>query len=202
MAFGADSAWYGSFSNSQNSGFSAYAGKLVNNGGILPIPVFVFAAYELMFAIVTISIVSGAIADRAKFLSWVVFVILFSSFVYFPVAHWVLCYGHRDALGTVTGAGYLAAIGTEDFAGGSAVHVNAGAASLALVIILGPRNKVVYGQPAQQFPHSIPLIVIGTVILWFGWFGFTSGSALEASDLASLAFINTFVSSCSAMIGW
>jgi Amt family ammonium transporter len=165
------------------------------NGATYNIPTLAFAMFQLMFAIITPALISGAIADRAKFLGWSVFVTLWTTIVYFPVAHWVFDFG--DANGDH--AGWLAHKGVEDFAGGTAVHINAGAAGLALAIVLGKRN----GWPKAQFkPHNLPLVMLGAGLLWFGWFGFNAGSALGANGLASLAFTNTQVATAAAMLGW
>ena len=165
------------------------------NGAEYKIPLLVFSMFQLMFAIITPALISGAIADRAKFLGWSVFVTFWTTIVYFPVAHWVFDFG--DANGN--GAGWLAALGVQDFAGGTAVHINAGAAGLALAIILGKRN----GWPNAQFrPHNLPLVMLGAGLLWFGWFGFNAGSALGANGLAGLAFTNTMVCAAAAMLGW
>ena len=118
---GADSPWYGSISL---SGLGSAVNELTNNGGIYPIPLLAFAAFQLMFAIITPALISGAIADRTKFLSWAIFVTIWVSIVYFPVAHWVFAFGNKVG-DTITGAGFLAARGVEDFAGGTAVHINA-----------------------------------------------------------------------------
>ena len=142
--------------------------------------------------------ISGAIADRAKFVSWAVFVAIWSTIVYFPVAHWVFAFGNKVG-DTVTGTGYLAGKGLEDFAGGTAVHINAGAAGLALAIVLGKR--VGWRKEAMR-PHSLPLVLLGSGLLWFGWFGFNAGSALAANGIAGLAFINTQVATAAALIGW
>jgi len=165
------------------------------NGAEYKIPLLVFAMFQLMFAIITPALISGAIADRAKFLGWSVFVTLWTTIVYFPVAHWVFDFGDADG----NGAGWLASLGVQDFAGGTAVHINAGAAGLALAIILGKRN----GWPRAQFrPHNLPLVMLGAGLLWFGWFGFNAGSALGANGLAGLAFTNTMVAAAAAMLGW
>ena len=165
------------------------------NGAEYKIPLLVFAMFQLMFAIITPALISGAIADRAKFLGWSVFVTFWTTIVYFPVAHWVFDFGDADG----NGAGWLAALGVQDFAGGTAVHINAGAAGLALAIILGKRN----GWPNTQFrPHNLPLVMLGAGLLWFGWFGFNAGSALGANGLAGLAFTNTMVCAAAAMLGW
>jgi len=197
LAFGyeANSEWYGSFSL---SGLGDAVNELTNNGGIYPIPLLVFATFQLMFAIITPALISGAIADRAKFVSWTVFVALWVTLVYFPVAHWVFAFGNKVG-DTVTGAGFLAARGVEDFAGGTAVHINAGAAGLALAIVLGRR---IGWQKSPMRPHSLPLVLLGAGLLWFGWFGFNAGSALGANATAGLAFLNTQVATAGALLGW
>ena len=197
LAFGykADSPWYGSFSF---SGLGGVVNDLTNNGGLYPIPVLVFAAFQLMFAIITPAIISGAIADRAKFTSWAIFVAIWSTLVYFPVAHWVFAFGNKVG-DTVTGAGFLAKQGLEDFAGGTAVHINAGAAALALAIVLGKR---VGWRKESMRPHSLPLVMLGSGLLWFGWFGFNAGSALAANGIAALALMNTQVAAAAALAGW
>ncbi len=197
LAFGykADSPWYGSFSF---SGLGGVVDDFTNNGGLYPIPVLVFAAFQLMFAIITPAIISGAIADRAKFTSWAVFVAIWSTLVYFPVAHWVFAFGNKVG-DTVTGAGFLAKQGLEDFAGGTAVHINAGAAALALAIVLGKR---VGWRKESMRPHSLPLVMLGSGLLWFGWFGFNAGSALAANGIAALALMNTQVAAAAALAGW
>lgn len=197
LAFGheADSPWYGSFSF---SGLGGVVDDFTNNGGLYPIPVLVFAAFQLMFAIITPAIISGAIADRAKFTSWAVFVAIWSTLVYFPVAHWVFAFGNKVG-DTVTGTGFLASRGVQDFAGGTAVHINAGAAALALAIVLGKR---VGWRKESMRPHSLPLVMLGSGLLWFGWFGFNAGSALGANGVAALVFMNTQVATGAAVVGW
>ena len=197
LAFGyeANSPWYGSF---KLSGLGDAVNELTNNGGIYPIPLLVFATFQLMFAIITPALISGAIADRAKFVSWTLFVALWVTIVYFPVAHWVFAFGNKVG-DTVTGAGFLASRGVEDFAGGTAVHINAGAAGLALAIVLGRR---IGWQKSPMRPHSLPLVLLGAGLLWFGWFGFNAGSALGANATAGLAFINTQVATAGALLGW
>ncbi|HYF46978.1 MAG TPA: ammonium transporter, partial [Acidimicrobiales bacterium] len=146
-----------------------------------------FAAFQLTFAVITPALISGAVADRMKFAAWALFVPLWAIFVYSPVAHWVF------------GGGWLFDLGALDFAGGAVVHMNAGAAALALVLVLGKRRN----WPREKWPpHSLPLTLLGTGILWFGWFGFNAGSALAANGLAIQAFINTFIAAGAAMIGW
>jgi Amt family ammonium transporter len=165
------------------------------------IPTTVFVAFQAMFAIITVALISGAIADRARFGPWLLFAGLWATIVYFPVAHWVFDFDVKDADGNVTSAGgwianKLLAI---DFAGGTAVHINAGAAGLALAIVLGKR----VGWPKDRMkPHSLPLVVLGAGLLWFGWFGFNAGSALAANTTAGVTFINTTVATCAAMLAW
>ena len=197
LAFGykANSPWYGAISF---SGLGGTVNDFTNNGGLYPIPVLVFAAFQLMFAIITPALISGAIADRAKFASWAVFVAIWSTLVYFPVAHWVFAFGNKVG-DTVTGAGYLAGKGLQDFAGGTAVHINAGAAGLALAIVLGKR---VGWRTESMRPHALPLVMLGSGLLWFGWFGFNAGSALAANGIAALAFMNTQVATAAALAGW
>ena len=197
LAFGfkANSPWYGAISF---SGLGSAVNQLTNNGGVYPIPVLVFAAFQLMFAVITPALISGAIADRTKFTAWAVFVAIWVTIVYFPVAHWVFAFGNKVG-DKVTGAGYLAAKGLEDFAGGTAVHINAGAAGLALALILGKRHG---WRKESMRPHSLPLVLLGSGLLWFGWFGFNAGSALAANGLAGLAFMNTQVATAGALLGW
>ncbi|MEN9411776.1 MAG: hypothetical protein RIQ92_213, partial [Actinomycetota bacterium] len=197
LAFGykAESAWYGNLSF---SGLGGAVNDFTNNGGVYPIPVLVFAAFQLMFAIITPALISGAIADRTKFISWGIFVAIWSTVVYFPVAHWVFAFGNKVG-DVVTGTGFLAGKGVEDFAGGTAVHINAGAAGLALAIVLGKR---IGWRKDPMRPHSLPLVMLGAGLLWFGWFGFNAGSALGANGIAGLAFMNTQVAAAAAIIGW
>jgi Amt family ammonium transporter len=197
IAFGhkADSPWYGGIGL---SGLGSSVNEFANNGGLYPIPLLVFAAFQLMFAIITPALISGAIADRAKFSAWAIFVAIWSTIVYFPVAHWVFAFGNKvgDA---VTGVGYLAGKGVQDFAGGTAVHINAGAAGLALAIVLGKR---IGWRKESMRPHSLPLVMLGAGLLWFGWFGFNAGSSLAANGIAGLAFMNTQVATAGAVLGW
>ena len=197
LAFGhsADSPWYGGIGF---SGFGGMVNDFTNNGGVYPIPVLVFAAFQLMFAIITPALISGAIADRAKFSSWAIFVAIWSTVVYFPVAHWVFAFGNTVG-DTIPGTGYLAGKGLEDFAGGTAVHINAGAAGLALAIVLGKR---IGWRKESMRPHSLPLVMLGAGLLWFGWFGFNAGSSLAANGIAGLAFMNTQVATAGAVLGW
>lgn len=159
--------------------------------GTVPVPAF--AAFQLMFAIITAALISGAVADRARFGAWAVFVAVWATLVYLPVAHWVFFFD--DGQGGWIGD----RLGALDFAGGTAVHVNAGAAALALALVLGRR----IGWPREQLrPHNLPLVLLGAGLLWFGWFGFNAGSAVAANGLAATAFINTQVATAAAALGW
>ncbi|MBX7268486.1 ammonium transporter [Micromonospora sp. Llam7] len=151
------------------------------------IPDLLFAGFQLMFAVITVALISGAIADRAKFGPWLLFAGLWATLVYFPVAHWVW------------GGGWIFELGVLDFAGGTAVHINAGAAALALALVLGRR----VGWPKDKFkPHNLPMVLLGAGLLWFGWFGFNAGSALAANGTAAVSFINTQVATAAAVLGW
>jgi Amt family ammonium transporter len=197
LAFGyeANSQWYGAISL---SGLGSAVNELTNNGGVYPIPLLAFAAFQLMFAIITPALISGAIADRTKFTAWAVFVTVWVTLVYFPVAHWVFAFGNKVG-DNVTGVGFLAARGVEDFAGGTAVHINAGAAGLAMALVVGKR---IGWRKESMRPHSMPLVLIGAGLLWFGWFGFNAGSALGANGVAALALLNTQVATAAAALGW
>jgi Amt family ammonium transporter len=151
---------------------------VAGDGGTLAI-----IAYLGMFAAITPALISGAVADRMKFAAWAVFVPVWSLLVYVPIFKWVF-------------GGWLGQRGSLDFAGGTAIHVNAGIASLAAVLVLGRRK----GDPSP--PHSMPLVMIGTGILWFGWFGFNAGSALAANGQAAQAFMNTFLAAAAAGLAW
>jgi Amt family ammonium transporter len=157
------------------------------------VPTLAFVAFQLMFAIITPALISGAIADRAKFSAWVLFVAVWSLVVYAPIAHWVFFFDDGDG-------GWIAdRLKALDFAGGTAVHMNAGAAAFALALVLGKR----VGWPKNEArPHNVPFIVLGAALLWFGWFGFNAGSAVAANGLASVAFVNTQVATAAAIIGW
>jgi Amt family ammonium transporter len=153
------------------------------------VPESAFAAFQMMFAVITPALIAGAFAERVRFGGYVMFVALWSLIVYAPLAHWVW------------GGGFLGAdgIGALDFAGGTVVHISAGAAALAAALYVGQRR----GYPRGNFaPHNVPMVVLGAGILWFGWFGFNAGSALGANGLASSAFLATHLGAAGAMIGW
>jgi Amt family ammonium transporter len=160
------------------------------------IPQTVFVAFQLMFAIITVALVSGAVADRLKFGSWLVFAGLWATFVYFPVAHWVFAF---DGYTGETGGWIANKLKAIDFAGGTAVHINSGAAGLALAIVLGKRN----GWPKSQFkPHNLPFVMLGAGLLWFGWYGFNAGSATNSGGIAGSTFVTTTIATAAAMLAW
>ena len=161
-------------------------------------PSLAFVAFQATFAIITVALISGAIADRAKFGAWMIFAGLWATIVYFPVANWVFNFTLKD--GKVVDGGWIVnGLGVIDFAGGTAVHINAGAAGLALAIVLGKRFG--FSKGIMQ-PHNVPLTLLGASLLWFGWFGFNAGSELAADGLAAVAFINTLAAPAAAMLGW
>ena len=144
--------------------------------------------FGMTFAAITPALISGAVAGRMKFSAWAIFVPVWSFLVYSPVVYWI--YG---------GEGWIAELPAHDFAGGTAIHINAGAAALALVMVLGPRK----GWPRDvDFPHSLPLVLLGAGILWFGWFGFNAGSALASDITASHAFLTTFLAAAAGLCSW
>jgi Amt family ammonium transporter len=182
-------------------------------GGVVTtfgLPDLTFSSFQVMFAVITVALISGAVADRMKFGSWVAFTVIWSTLVYFPVAHWVFGFGVAEEGGEGAGAsaGLFAAdsggwivnrLGALDFAGGTAVHINAGAAALALVLVLGKRKG--FGREPMR-PHNLPLVMLGSGLLWFGWFGFNAGSALASNGIAALAFMNTQVATAAALVAW
>ncbi|HEU0090444.1 MAG TPA: ammonium transporter [Pseudonocardiaceae bacterium] len=160
------------------------------------IPATVFVAFQAMFAIITVALISGAVADRMRFGPWMMFAALWATIVYFPVAHWVFS---ADGGSAPVGGWIINDLKAIDFAGGTAVHINAGAAALALVLVLGKRR----GWPREAMrPHNLPFVMLGAGLLWFGWFGFNAGSAVAANGVAGVAFINTMVATCAGMLGW
>ena len=160
------------------------------------IPATVFVAFQAMFAIITVALVSGAVADRLRFGPWLAFAAVWATVVYFPVAHWVFS---ADGFSAPKGGWIVNQLKAIDFAGGTAVHINAGAAGLALCLVLGRRR----GWPREAMrPHNLPLVMIGAGLLWFGWFGFNAGSAVASNGVAGITFINTTVATCAAMLGW
>ncbi|SDQ96945.1 ammonium transporter [Thermostaphylospora chromogena] len=150
-------------------------------------PSLVFSVFQMTFAIITVALISGALADRAKFGAWVVFALAWATLVYFPVAHWVW------------GGGWLSGLGIMDFAGGTVVHINAGAAALAVALVLGRR---IGWRKEPMRPHNLTLVLLGAALLWFGWFGFNAGSELAVDMITGLAFMNTQVATAVAAGAW
>jgi Amt family ammonium transporter len=169
----------------QYSGTQTFMAETWGETGI---PLYVFLAFQMMFAVITTALISGAVSDRTRFAGWLVFAAGWATLVYFPVAH------------MVWGGGLIGSrIGALDFAGGTAVHINAGAAALALALVLGRR----VGWPREQFkPHNVPMVALGAALLWFGWFGFNAGSELTADATTAVMFLNTQVATGAAVLGW
>jgi len=152
------------------------------------VPTLAFVAFQMMFAIITPALISGAFAERMKFSAYIAFVLLWSTFVYDPVAHWVWAEG-----------GWLFKMGALDFAGGTVVHLTAGISALACALVIGKR----YGYPQRKpVPHNLTMTLTGAGLLWFGWFGFNAGSALTSGALAALAFMTTQLGAAAGAIGW
>ncbi|MDH6237699.1 ammonium transporter [Cryobacterium sp. CG_9.6] len=168
-------------------------------------PPLAFVAFQATFAILTVALISGAIADRAKFGSWMIFAGIWATVVYFPVASWVFNFGLAED-GSFAYGGWITyglqsvfGLGTIDFAGGTAVHICAGAAALALALVLGKR---VGFQKGVDVAHNPPFVLLGAGLLWFGWFGFNAGSELAADATAALAFVNTIAAPSAALLAW
>jgi Amt family ammonium transporter len=175
----------------------AFLSGLDNSTALIgTIPAGVFIAFQGIFAAITVALISGSIADRAKFGAWMVFAGIWATLVYFPVAHWVFAF---DDFVAKTGGWIANDLGALDFAGGTAVHINAGAAGLALAFILGKR--VGFGKIPMR-PHSLPLVMLGAALLWFGWFGFNAGSAVASNGTAGLALLNTIGATTAAVLSW
>jgi Amt family ammonium transporter len=184
LAFSGTGKWIGDFHQfglnhiwQQGTGFET-----------LTIPPLVFCAFQLMFAIITPALITGATADRLKFGAWTLFSAIWLVVVYAPVAHWVF-----------SPSGWLFKLGALDFAGGTVVHANAGAAALAVILVIGKRK----GWPKERMrPHNVPFVLLGTGLLWFGWFGFNAGSALAANTTSAFAFVNTNTATGAALLAW
>ena len=163
---------------------------------VFTIPSMAFVGFQAVFAIITVALISGAIADRARFGPWMVFAGIWATIVYFPVAHWVFAF---DGAESETGGWIANQLLAIDFAGGTAVHINAGAAGLALALVLGKRRG--FGREPLR-PHNLTLVMAGAGLLWFGWFGFNAGSALSANGQAAEVFVTTLVATGAATLGW
>jgi ammonium transporter, Amt family len=191
LAFGPDWGGHGiigtlhfaGLANVDTQAVPGYAGSLAQS-----IPPLVFVIFQMMFAVITVGLITGSSADRLKFGSFVAFAIAWSILVYAPVAHWVF-----------SPTGWLAKLGAEDFAGGTVVHINAAMGGVALALVAGRRK----GWPQRKMdPHNVPFILLGAGILWFGWFGFNAGSALAANNLSAHAFVNTNTAAAVALLAW
>jgi Amt family ammonium transporter len=189
LAFGGTGKYFGNFDFlfmkdlSTISELPGYTGDFA-----LVIPILAFFAFQMMFAVITPALITGATADRLKFSAYAIIIGVWAVIVYPTIAHWVF-----------SPNGWLFQLGALDFAGGAVIHVNAGVAALAIVLVLGNRK----GWPREAMPpHNLPYTILGTGILWFGWFGFNAGSALAANGLAAQALVNTHLGAASAMCGW
>jgi Amt family ammonium transporter len=179
LAFGSGNAWIGDLSMAFLNGVGLEAKGTI--------PHLLFMAFQGTFAIITAALISGAIVGRMKFSAYMLFISAWVVLVYAPVCHWVW------------GGGWIGAMGALDFAGGAVVHVNAGIAALVAAALLGPRKD--YGRQAF-LPHNVPFVLLGTGLLWFGWFGFNGGSALAANGIAALAFVNTMLAPAATAVVW
>jgi Amt family ammonium transporter len=183
-------SWIGSFS--QYLGNKTFVDELwlatPDSPSGTGIPTYVVLAFQMMFAIITVALISGAVSDRTKFSGWLLFAFGWFTLVYVPVAHWIW------------GGGFIFTdLQALDFAGGTAVHINAGSAALALALVLGKR----VGWPKESFkPHNVPFVALGAGLLWFGWFGFNAGSELTADSTTAIAFVNTQVATAAGLLGW
>src|SRR4051794_34370337 len=183
------------FGLSKLMGTNGVDGGFQSTSLVFTIPSMAFVAFQAVFAIITVALISGAIADRARFGPWMLFSGIWATIVYFPVAHWVFDF----STDTHTGGWIANNLKAIDFAGGTAVHINAGVAGLALAIVLGKR--VGFGRDPMR-PHNLTLVMTGAGLLWFGWFGFNAGSALAANNAASVVWVNTMVATGAASLGW
>jgi Amt family ammonium transporter len=193
LAFGTNSSAglnniIGSFTQYFGTGTATITEEWLFLGAGTGIPTYAIMAFQMMFAIITVALISGAVSDRMKFGGWVIFAIAWFTLVYVPVAHWVW------------GGGWIGGkLHALDFAGGTAVHINAGAAALGLIFVLGKRA----GWPRESFkPHNVPFVALGAGLLWFGWFGFNAGSELTVDGTTVFAFVNTQVATAAALVGW
>jgi len=182
-------SYYGIIGNPFQYFFFRNVGLNINESLAPTIPILLFAIFQLKFAIITPALITGSFAERVKFNAYLIFITLFSLFIYCPLAHWTW---HPD--------GFLRQWGVLDFAGGTVVHMSAGYAALAGALFLGPR--ISFGDSKHTEPANIPYVILGTGMLWFGWFGFNAGSSLGANIIAVQAFATTIAASASAMMAW
>jgi len=179
LAFSTGNAWIGDLSNAMLRGVGLEAKGTI--------PHALFMAYQGTFAIITAALISGAIVERMRFSAYVAFISLWALVVYSPIAHWVW------------GGGWLAQWGALDFAGGTVVHVNAAVAAVVAVLVVGKRSDY---PSSSMLPHNVPFVLLGSGLLWFGWFGFNAGSALAASPIAGLAFVTTMLAPAATLVVW
>ena len=182
LAFSANSTLIGGFLWAGLTG----VGPEPNADYAATVPHLAFMGYQMMFAIITPALISGAIVGRMRFKAYLLFILMWGLLIYNPIAHWVWAVD-----------GWLRSLGALDFAGGTVVHISAGFSALAAAMILGPRKDDAHSQP-----HNVPFVILGASLLWFGWFGFNAGSALGANGLASLAFVTTMLSAAAAVTVW
>jgi Amt family ammonium transporter len=180
LAFTEGSPWIGGFSNVM------FDGLINTTYGDTGIPMIAFAVFQMMFAIITPALITGAFAERVSFKAWLLIMLLWSFLVYVPIAHWVWGAG-----------GWIAAKGGLDFAGGLVVHISAGFSGLVAALVWGKRTN-----SSEEHPYDVPMVMLGAALLWFGWFGFNAGSALTSGALATYAFLNTFIAAAVAFIVW
>jgi Amt family ammonium transporter len=210
LAFTENNAFFGGFDRLFLSGtFDAASGEFAMAGTFSKetvIPEIVFVAFQATFAAITVCLILGAFAERVKFSAVLLFAVIWFTFAYAPIAHMVWFWAGPDAYtsaavvdATNAKAGFIWQMGALDFAGGTVVHINAGVAGLVGAIMVGKR--VGYGKESMA-PHNLPMTMIGASLLWMGWFGFNAGSALEANNSASLAFLNTYLATACAVLSW
>ncbi|MFD2416455.1 ammonium transporter [Amycolatopsis pigmentata] len=196
LAFGND-AFAGLIGNFRLAGLHGLSEATVGPDGH-KVPLLAFAAFQLMFAVITVALLVGAVAERARFWPWLLFVALWVTLVYIPLAHWAFAFDGFAGPGTA-GGWLVNRLHALDFAGGTAVEVDSGAAAVALAVVIGRRH----GWPSQAVrPHNLPFVMFGAGLLWFGWFGFNAGSALGASGVAATSFVNSTLAAATAVLGW
>ncbi|MFB4300147.1 ammonium transporter [Actinomadura sp. NTSP31] len=183
LAFGHDLGGLGLLGGFEHAGLKGITPETPHGH----VPALLFVTFQLTFAILTTALISGAIADRAKFSAWMVFVPVWALVVYAPIAHWVW------------GGGWISDLGALDYAGGLVVEIASGASGLAMALVLGPR--IGFRKEAMR-PHNLPMVLLGVGLLWFGWFGFNAGSALAANGTAAAVFLNTLAAGCTGLLGW
>ncbi|CAM5792972.1 ammonium transporter [Cellulomonas persica] len=191
---------YAMVAGDDKAGLFGWSSDYFGLSGILngedPLTDLITVGFQVTFAIITVALISGSIADRVKFGAWVLFVVVWVTLVYFPLAHQVWFGGYLFGDEWFLGGSLPAPI---DFAGGTVVHINAGVAGLVLALVIGKRKG--FGKEPMR-PHNLPFVMLGAALLWFGWFGFNAGSAFGATDVAALAWINTTVAAGAALVGW